>query len=370
MGADGSRLRLLIYLNMSMLDLGNASGGDHMSENISNDILNIETSDEEVIKNKQLKDYLIPFIAFLFVLTAFILSFFNIVQGEVLLDESEIIITGAQYMFGEYINAFGVMLFVTSLISVVFAGISVFYKKVFTGIASLFSIISSVLLFCTPSIIETLNGDSIGSVELAVTGVFSSVFFVIGTLVIFIVLLRNIKFTTYEICELGILIAAAICLDFAKIRIGQTGGSINFQIIPLAIIALRHTPMKTFISAGIIYGLISCLLDGYALYTFPLEYMVAFGSVMIISLLRKQIMGKGKFNVIGLVLLSAAIILQTGVRFFAASIDSVLFYEIDWVGAFAYNALYVLPTGALTLVVVGLLYIKPLFMLNKISAGE
>ena len=69
----------------------------------------------------------------------------------------------------------------------------------------------------------------------------------------------------------------------AGIRIGATGGSINLAMLPLLIISLRHGPFKGFIGGGIIFGFITCLIDGYGLITYPLEYFLAFGIVGILG---------------------------------------------------------------------------------------
>ena len=64
-----------------------------------------------------------------------------------------------------------------------------------------------------------------------------------------------------DIAEEAILIALAFILNFLKIGIGSTGGSINFQMLPLFLIALRHGPSHGLIAGGIVYGLLTCLAD-------------------------------------------------------------------------------------------------------------
>ena len=68
-------------------------------------------------------------------------------------------------------------------------------------------------------------------------------------------------FSVRDIAEIAILVALALGLDKLKISVGATGGSVNFAMFPLFVIALRHGPFKGFIAGGIVYGLISCLLD-------------------------------------------------------------------------------------------------------------
>ena len=69
--------------------------------------------------------------------------------------------------------------------------------------------------------------------------------------------LDQIRFTTREICELAMLVGLAVVLNFfPKIPLAWAG-SINFQIVPLVIIALRFSPFKTFMASGMIFGLIT-----------------------------------------------------------------------------------------------------------------
>ena len=86
----------------------------------------------------------------------------------------------------------------------------------------------------------------------------------------------EIKYSIQEICETSVMIALAVVLDqFAKIPIQANGGSISFSPVPLFIIAIRFGGVKGFISSSLIFGLITCLLDGYGLHTFPFDYFVA-----------------------------------------------------------------------------------------------
>ena len=72
------------------------------------------------------------------------------------------------------------------------------------------------------------------------------------------------------IAEDGILYRRCLALDFIRIPL-QVEGSINFQMLPLMIIALRRGPAHGFIAGGIVYGLISCLKDGYGFLHLPIR---------------------------------------------------------------------------------------------------
>lgn len=165
------------------------------------------------------------------------------------------------------------------------------------------------------------------------------------------------KFSIQDICEIAILCALGIILDrFVKIPLGQTGGSLNFSMVPIMIICLRHGPFKGFIAGGIVFGLITCLWDGYGFQTYPLEYFVAFGSIFVLGFFGRYINKqfstdnmKGMLISYGLII--ASICLWAVVRFFAGSIDSVILYKSTWPGAFSYNAPYVFLSAPLDLII-------------------
>ena len=120
--------------------------------------------------------------------------------------------------------------------------------------------------------------------------------------------LSNQSATTKQIAEEGVLLAMAFVLNLIKIPVGATGGSINFQMLPLMIIALRHGPAHGFIAGGIVYGLITCLTDGYGFACYPFDYLIGFGSVAVMGLFRKQIFGENQegYNLKGLIFIFVA----------------------------------------------------------------
>lgn len=175
----------------------------------------------------------------------------------------------------------------------------------------------------------------------------------------------NLKYTVREIVESAVFIALAIVLDLhgLKIQIGSGGGSISFTMVPLFVLALRLNPLKSFISVGVIYGLITCLIDGWGFQYFPFDYLLAYGSIFLISFFRNIILDNDtKFE--GLMFMIISIILCLIFRFVFHSISSMVLYEYSLIAAFAYNAPYVFISGAITLATMILLY-KPLKIINK-----
>ncbi len=153
-------------------------------------------------------------------------------------------------------------------------------------------------------------------------------------------------FSVRDIAEIAILIAlAVVCDTFLKIPVQAGGGSINFSGAVLFVIALRHGWFKGFVSGGIVFGLITCLIDGYGFATYPLEYLIAFGSTGILGVFAGYIANNctksTKGTVLSYVFLTLSLALWLGVRFMCGSIDSVMLYKVTWSEAFVYNAGYI-----------------------------
>lgn len=175
----------------------------------------------------------------------------------------------------------------------------------------------------------------------------------------------DLKVSVREIVESAMLIALAVILDLdgLKIPVGATGGSISFTIIPLIVLALRLNFIKSFIFAGVCYGLIACLKDGYGMQTYLFEYFFAYGSVSIASLFKEQILDETKpFK--GILFIVLSITIHTIIRFVFATLSSMINWDYGLIPALIYNAVYVPLTGLVTLGAVLLLY-KPILIVNK-----
>lgn len=333
------------------------------------------------ILGKDVHSFILYVTFFLFLVGGFVLSLFNIltVSG---FDEVENIalltykINGVSLFFGENINLFSISIFVIFVLILLF-GILQFKFKKLRGIAGVLLLVEIVLLFLLPILltypdpIKDGNPHFTGNIEYSVTFYICITCFIIALLSIIGSEINKDFLTISDITEIAVLLGLALALSYIKIPLGATGGSLNFQIVPLVIIALRHKPSKTFVATGIVYGLLACLLDNYGFFTFPMEYMVAFGSVSIISFFRNYILKNSKASFNGGLLLAFLLILQTIIRLFAASIDSYLFYlnyldDSTFVAAIIYNVIYVIPTGVITLIAMLLLYIQPIFVLNNL----
>ena len=168
-----------------------------------------------------------------------------------------------------------------------------------------------------------------------------------------------------EIAENGILIAMAFGLNFIKIPVGATGGSINFQMLPLMIIALRRGPASGLICGGILFGLLTCLTDGYGFACYPFDYLIGFGSVAVMGFFRPFIFGQNQkgYNFKGEAFLLLAGVLSTFVRFVGGTVSSILIYNTTFVAALIYNVGYISLSGILALAVLMAIY-GPLVKVN------
>ncbi len=179
-----------------------------------------------------------------------------------------------------------------------------------------------------------------------------------------------LKFSIKDTCEIAILCALAIVLDtFVKIPLRAAGGSLNISALVLFVISLRHGWFKGFVSGAIVYGLITCLIDGYGFNTYPMEYFLAFGATCFLGIFGRYInnnLNKHGINeVLCYLMVGLCVLLWCIIRFFCASIDSVYLYESTWIGAFEYNALYVFLSGLFDVLILFLL-LPHIIEINKV----
>lgn len=174
--------------------------------------------------------------------------------------------------------------------------------------------------------------------------------------------------TVREMVEMAMLVGLAVLFDadFLKIQIRADGGSISLTLLPLFILAFRHGPLKGLIASGIIYGLITCLLDGYGFITYPIDYLLAYGSIGVAGFFRHLAFNRNPNdpirvrNYIFLTLaVASALILNLAFR----TLDGILLYEATFWASLVYNSV-VLVSGAIVLTILFFIY-YPLVQINK-----
>lgn len=163
--------------------------------------------------------------------------------------------------------------------------------------------------------------------------------------------------TVRGMVEMAALIALAIVFDlpFLKIRIGEAA-SFSLTMLPLIILALRFPIIDSFIGIGLIYGFITNLIDAYGLHTFPFDYLLAYGSLSIISLFTPLVFKKNKTVILNFMFLTLAVIAGVTLRILWSSVSSVLFYESTYWGGILYNGPPMAISGIVSLSMLFMLY--------------
>lgn len=165
--------------------------------------------------------------------------------------------------------------------------------------------------------------------------------------------MKNLSLSIQEMSKMGMLIAMTIILDTVfKFFQQVNGGSINLAMVGIVLIALTFNWWKTWLATAVIYGLVVSLIDGWIQY-YLFDYFLALSGFLFISFFRKQILQENR--TIGILYLVMAFTVSATLRFLFHTISGVLFFETDWVGSMVYNASYLFPSFAISLVILTLL---------------
>lgn len=313
-------------------------------------------------------------VLFLFVLP--VLSISTKIDGV----KSQTTLTLGQVFAGNYpMNVTWVMLLVFLGAGIILSVLSFCFAKSPKVVDSISSVASILYLLVVCFLVVgaplfTNNVENLGveiegfrSVDIVNGSIFGIVFGLIAAMLSLVVPFQKKNFSAKEIAEDGMLIALAFILNLVKIPVAEQGGSINFQMLPLFIIALRHGPASGLVCGGLIYGVLTCLTDGYGFACFPFDYLIGFGSVAVVGLFRKQILGDGVkgYGWESIVFIVIAGILSTFVRFVGSSVSSMVIYGADFVFAMTYNAIYIPVSGAIAIAALIGLH-GPLVKINKL----
>ncbi len=295
--------------------------------------------------------------------------------------------------FGDFISTSWPFIILYSLvaISVILLAISIKYRKVGTIAIVLLLLCGTMFLlsnsfFAYAKALASFNvyAEDVGNEykfwfiqnyilvadsRLEVGAILASVFCFLGGLTAFVNYFSKESIDVKEMVEMAILVATAIVIDvivhFIPNIPGQVG-SVSFATLPLFIIALRHGPVKGFLCASFIYGLITCLTDGYGIWLYILDYFVAFSGVAIIGFFKKQILENGKdtYNLKGILLIILSVVLAGFVRLIGSGASSILNYNYTFGAALTVNSLYIGLSAVITGAMLVALY-RPLLVINK-----
>ncbi len=254
------------------------------------------------------------------------------------------------------------------------------YSSYLKGFSILFLLIALFYILLSESYINDIE---IGGV--AITAIVDELefnalglaFIIVALVLMILCLLRKglseIKFSVSEIVEIAILIALAIGLDKIKLFSMPTGGSVNLAGIPLLIIAIRHGPAKGLISASVIFGILSCLIDGYGFQTYPFDYFIAFSGYALCGLCYKilayvfrNFQNKKKTDLINIMIsFTVGAIGVFATRMIGSTISSMIYYGLDLNAALIYNVGYTGVSAAICLAAC-LVLSAPIAMVNRL----
>ena len=179
------------------------------------------------------------------------------------------------------------------------------------------------------------------------------------------------KMTVRDIAEEGMLIALAFVLNLITFYKAPSGGSVNLQMLPLFVLAIRHGPTHGFIASAIIYGFLTLVTDGYTIACYPFDYLIAFGGITVLGALKPLIFNKyldtdkkTQGIILGLSMILAGGIIATAIRYVGSTMSSVIVWEYSLVEGLIYNASYIPLSGALATAAAMALY-PLLISINK-----
>ena len=133
-------------------------------------------------------------------------------------------------------------------------------------------------------------------------------------------------------------------LEFLKFRIGEAQ-SFSITMLPLIIIALRFPLVDAFLGIGGVYGVITMFWDGYGPINYPLDYLLGYGFLAIISLFKTLVYRKYKHEIINYLYLALAIVAGVSGRILFSTINGVLVWETTFIGSFIYNGVPISVSG-------------------------
>ncbi|MCR5348566.1 MAG: energy-coupled thiamine transporter ThiT [Bacilli bacterium] len=204
--------------------------------------------------------------------------------------------------------------------------------------------------------------------RLGVGAILSGALSAIAAFSAFSISLSSKRLDIRAITEIAMLCAIAIVLDVVfhfLPNLPMQVGSLSIALVPIYIIALRHGPARGLLAASFIYGLITCFTDGYGLWLYPLDYLVAYSGVAIIGFFAPFIIGKDQktYNVKGILFIILGCVLSGIVRFLGSMASSMVNYGYALGPAVLVN-LYCLVSPVLCAIVLVAFY-GPLLRLNR-----
>ena len=154
------------------------------------------------------------------------------------------------------------------------------------------------------------------------------------------------------VAEIGVALALAAILGQVRLFVMPQGGSVSLELLPVIFIAVRRGVVPGLI-AGLLYGLLQLGLPGAFVYhpaQAVLDYPLAFMSLAVAGFV--DVRGWRSLTLAVTMALAPRLAFHflSGLIFFAAYAPG---WEAPWLYALTYNLLYLVPEGALTVLLLG-----------------
>lgn len=189
--------------------------------------------------------------------------------------------------------------------------------------------------------------------------------------IVFLLSRRTGKFSTRSIVYAAVTVAMCFILNFFKVKLALTGGSITFfRLLPLVVYSYMFGPINGVL-AGLCYGLLDSMIDPYIVHPlqYVLDYALPFCLVGLSGLTRnckKQPMLKGALIAMAGRVIPAFI---SGAIFFASYMPADYFVQNAWIYSFYYQCMTCIPDMAIVALGAFLITLYKPFMhdVNKIK---
>ena len=277
---------------------------------------------------------------------------------------------GAEIILGFRAANFDIFSLIAFLFPLAAAIVLLIKNKHSESLATMFFLLAGFSFVLLPDFLKFTN-ESLGLTIVSTTYVISIVASFLGAVLGIALAISKNAFTTYQIVEMAMLVSLAIVLDLPglKIRIGASGGSIGFTMLPLFVLVLRQGPIKGFIGAGIVYGFVTCILDGWGLVYYPFDYLLGYGSMALLGIFHPFILSMKieRFNIRGLIFLIIGVLVSISGRLIASTLSGMIYYELNFIDSLLYNIAYILPSAGIVLGLLIALY-HPIIRMNRATS--
>lgn len=177
--------------------------------------------------------------------------------------------------------------------------------------------------------------------------------------------MTNVKKRTRAICESAIFIALALALAPLKLTLWAWGGSVDFVMIPLILLALRWG-VGWGVGGGVVFALLNCLIYEGGLYTWQaifLDYILAYGACGLAGLFRGRKWSAETGTAVAC-LVRFLLHLISGVTIWASYMPDVymgMSMNNVWLYSALYNGSFMLPNMVIAVII---------FFLIKVPLGK